>query len=106
MMGPSTGTRGPGGYGAVLTWKGETEEISGGERDTTNLRMEPAAACAALETMEEGHNPSTHYDAGRRLRPGPRKPSFETANGLGIGRDREPENAARSAGGKRRPLVG
>jgi ribonuclease HI len=38
--GASTGSRGPGGYGAVMTWKGKTEEISGGEQDTTNLRME------------------------------------------------------------------
>jgi ribonuclease HI len=37
--GASTGSRGPGGYGAVMTWKGKTEEISGGEQDTTNLRM-------------------------------------------------------------------
>jgi RNase H len=47
--GASVGFRGPGGYGAVLTWKGKTEEISGGERDTTNLRMEVTAACVALE---------------------------------------------------------
>src|SRR5688500_3352398 len=31
------------GYGAVLTWKGRTEELSGGEQDTTNLRMEVTA---------------------------------------------------------------
>jgi hypothetical protein len=53
--GASTGSRGPGGYGAVLTWKGNTEEISGGERDTTNLSMELTAVCAALETIGEGH---------------------------------------------------
>jgi len=28
------------------------EEISGGEQDTTNLRMEITAACIALETIE------------------------------------------------------
>jgi methylenetetrahydrofolate reductase (NADPH) len=32
--GASTGSRGPGGYGAVMTWKGKTEEISGGEQFT------------------------------------------------------------------------
>ena len=32
--GASTGSRGPGGYGAVMTWKGRTEEISGGEQFT------------------------------------------------------------------------
>jgi ribonuclease HI len=46
---------GGGGYGAVLTWKGKTEEIRGGEQDTTNLRMEVTAACVALETIDEGH---------------------------------------------------
>jgi ribonuclease HI len=29
--GASTGSRGPGGYGAVIYWEGKTEEISGGE---------------------------------------------------------------------------
>jgi ribonuclease HI len=53
--GASTGSRGPGGYGAVMTWKGNTEEKSGREQDTTNLRMELTAACVALETIDEGH---------------------------------------------------
>ena len=38
-----------------MTWKGKTEEISGGEQDTTNLRMELTAACVALETIDRGH---------------------------------------------------
>ncbi len=37
--GASTGSRGPGGYGAVLTWRGKTQEVSGGEHDTTNQRI-------------------------------------------------------------------
>lgn len=61
--GASTGSRGPGGYGAVLTWRGKTEEISGGERDTTNLRMELTAACAALETIDEGHEVTVYSDS-------------------------------------------
>src|SRR5918993_3723043 len=48
--GASVGSRGPGGYGAVLTLKGNTEQISGGAQDTTNLRMEVTAACVALES--------------------------------------------------------
>jgi ribonuclease HI len=47
----STGSRGPGSYGAVVSWKGKTEEISGGEQDTTNLRMKVTVACAALKTI-------------------------------------------------------
>ena len=61
--GASTGSRGPGGYGAVVSWKGKTEEISGGELDTTNLRMELTAACLALETIEEGHVVTVYSDA-------------------------------------------
>ena len=61
--GASTGTRGPGGYGAVLTWKGKTEEVSGGEPNTTNLRMELTAACVALETIDEGHRVTVYSDA-------------------------------------------
>ena len=46
--GPSTGSRGPAGYGAVLTWNGKTEEISGGEHNTTNQRMKVTAVCITL----------------------------------------------------------
>jgi ribonuclease HI len=61
--GASTGSRGPGGYGAVMRWKGKTEEISGGEQDTTNLRMELTAACVALEAIDEGHIVTVYSDA-------------------------------------------
>jgi ribonuclease HI len=52
--GASSGSRGPGGYGAVLRWNGKIEEIKGGEQNTTNQRMEVIAACVALETIDEG----------------------------------------------------
>ena len=61
--GASTGSRGPGGYGAVVFWNGRTEEISGGEQDTTNLRMELTAACRALETIDGGHVVTVYSDA-------------------------------------------
>ena len=61
--GASTGSRGPGGYGAVIFWMGKTEEISGGEQDTTNLRMELTAACLALETIDEGYVVTVYSDA-------------------------------------------
>ena len=61
--GASTGSRGPGGYGAVIFSSGETQEISGGERDTTNLRMEITAACVALENMDEGCTVTVYADA-------------------------------------------
>ncbi|HET6661679.1 MAG TPA: RNase H family protein [Rubrobacter sp.] len=61
--GASTGSRGPGGYGVVIRWEGKTKEISGGELNTTNLRMELAAACVALETIGEGYTVSVYSDA-------------------------------------------
>ena len=61
--GASTGSRGPGGYGVVISWKDKTEEISGGEQNTTNLRMEITAACAALGTIGEGHTVTVYADA-------------------------------------------
>ena len=60
--GASTGSRGPGGYGVVIYWEGKTEEISGGEQDTTNLRMELTAACVALETIDEGRIVTVYSD--------------------------------------------
>jgi ribonuclease HI len=61
--GASSGSRGPGGYGAVLRWKGKTEEIKGGEQNTTNQRMEVTAACVALETIDEGHVVTVYSDS-------------------------------------------
>jgi ribonuclease HI len=62
--GASTGSRGPGGYGAVIIyWNGKIEEISGGKQDTTNLRMEIAAACVALETIDKDHTVTVYSDA-------------------------------------------
>ena len=46
-----------------MRWKGETKEISGGEQNTTNLRMELTAVCAALETIEEGHLVTLYSDS-------------------------------------------
>jgi ribonuclease HI len=61
--GASTGSRGPGGYGAVICWEGKTEEISGCEQDTTNLRMEITAACVALERIDAGHVVTVYSDS-------------------------------------------
>ena len=43
---------GPGGWGAVLIYGGRKKELSGGERDTTNNRMELTAAIKALEALD------------------------------------------------------
>lgn len=50
--GACSGNPGPGGWGAILRY-GETEkELSGGEADTTNNRMEMMAAISALEALK------------------------------------------------------
>jgi ribonuclease HI len=49
--GACSGNPGPGGWGAVLTYRGREKEICGGEPTTTNNRMELMAAIQALETL-------------------------------------------------------
>jgi ribonuclease HI len=51
--GACKGNPGPGGWGALLRWKGQERELSGGEADTTNNRMELMAAIAALEALKK-----------------------------------------------------
>jgi ribonuclease HI len=61
--GASNGSHGPGGYGAVVRWKDKTQEISGGEQNTTNQRMELTAACVALEKMDDGQVVTIYSDS-------------------------------------------
>ncbi|NWG47068.1 MAG: ribonuclease HI [Alphaproteobacteria bacterium] len=49
--GACSGNPGPGGWGALLRYGGRERELSGGEPDTTNNRMEMMAAIAALEAL-------------------------------------------------------
>ena len=51
--GACKGNPGPGGWGAILRYKGIEKEISGGEADTTNNRMELTALIKALELLKE-----------------------------------------------------
>jgi ribonuclease HI len=50
--GACSGNPGPGGWGAVLRYKGVERELSGAEPETTNNRMEMTAAIAALEALK------------------------------------------------------
>ena len=49
--GACSGNPGPGGWGAILRAKGVEKELSGGEKDTTNNRMEMMAVIVALESL-------------------------------------------------------
>lgn len=51
--GACKGNPGPGGWGAVLRYNGVEKEISGGEANTTNNRMELTAVIRALEMLKE-----------------------------------------------------
>lgn len=44
---------GPGGYGAILVYNGREKEISGGDKHTTNNRMELLAAINGLKMLKE-----------------------------------------------------
>jgi len=54
--GACSGNPGPGGWGALLEWKGHEKELFGGEADTTNNRMELMAAIQALESLKRAAN--------------------------------------------------
>ena len=51
--GACSGNPGPGGWGAVLIYGEARKELSGGERDTTNNRMELTAAIQGLQALRE-----------------------------------------------------
>ncbi len=50
--GACSGNPGPGGWGAILRYNGVEKELSGGEKDTTNNRMELTAVIYALKALK------------------------------------------------------
>ena len=51
--GACSGNPGPGGWGAILEYKGHEMELSGGEDNTTNNRMELTAVIEGLSKLKE-----------------------------------------------------
>lgn len=51
--GACRGNPGPGGWGAILVFAGVERELSGGEKSTTNNRMELTAAIEGLAALKE-----------------------------------------------------
>ncbi len=54
---------GPGGWGAVLRFGDAEKELSGGEPETTNNRMELTAAISALEALRRPCRVALHTDS-------------------------------------------
>ena len=51
--GACKGNPGPGGWGAILRYNGHEKQISGGEKQTTNNRMDLTAVIRALQMLKE-----------------------------------------------------
>ena len=51
--GACSGNPGPGGWGAILRYGDKEKELSGGEKETTNNRMELTAVIEALSALKE-----------------------------------------------------
>lgn len=52
--GACSGNPGPGGWGAILEYEGHRKELSGGEANTTNNRMELTAVIEGLSALKFG----------------------------------------------------
>jgi ribonuclease HI len=61
--GACSGNPGPGGWAAILMYGPNRKEISGGEQNTTNNRMELTAAMQALKELKEPCQVKLHSDS-------------------------------------------
>ncbi|MFZ5930818.1 MAG: ribonuclease HI [Pseudomonadota bacterium] len=61
--GACSGNPGPGGWGALLIHDGVEKTICGGEKETTNNRMEMTAAIEALKALKRPCNIHLHTDS-------------------------------------------
>jgi ribonuclease HI len=61
--GACSGNPGPGGWGAILRFNGVEKELSGGEKLTTNNRMEMTAAIRGLEALKRACTVDIYTDS-------------------------------------------
>ena len=61
--GACSGNPGPGGWGAILRFRGQERELSGFEPATTNNRMELMGAIAAIEALKRPCRVRLHTDS-------------------------------------------
>jgi ribonuclease HI len=91
--GACRGNPGPGGWGAVLLSKGHEKELWGGERLTTNNRMELMGAIMALEALKRPCKVELHTDSRYVMQgitewlPGWKKRGWKTADNSPVKND-------------------
>lgn len=61
--GACQGNPGPGGWGAILRYNSYEKEISGGEKNTTNNRMELMAVIESLKLLKEKCHVTVYSDS-------------------------------------------
>jgi ribonuclease HI len=61
--GACSGNPGPGGWGSVLLWGDHRRELSGGEPETTNNRMEMMAVIRAIEALKRPSKINLYTDS-------------------------------------------
>jgi ribonuclease HI len=61
--GACSGNPGPGGWGVILIERGQERELSGGERATTNQRMELTAPLQGLRALAGRRRVDIHSDS-------------------------------------------
>ena len=61
--GACSGNPGPGGWGAILEYRGVEKELYGGEPETTNNRMELMAAIEALAALKRASSADLYTDS-------------------------------------------
>ena len=84
--GACSGNPGPGGWGAILRAKGIEKELSGGEKETTNNRMEMMAVIVGLEALQRACEVTVTTDSQYVMKgmqewlPGWKKRNWKTAS--------------------------
>jgi ribonuclease HI len=61
--GACSGNPGPGGWGAILRWRGQEKELLGGEPETTNNRMELQAVIQGLRALKKPSHVVVYTDS-------------------------------------------
>ena len=61
--GACSGNPGPGGWGALMRWNGHEKELWGGDKATTNNRMEMQAVIEALNALNKPSKITLHVDS-------------------------------------------